>query len=152
MRKLKSSACRKSPLSAFKHGVGFLMLILLAACASLDTRSPEERVEERAVAQAQALLDQDYEAALEFVTPSYRNGPKAELYEAKFSGAVFWIRVEPRWVRCDEVPEPERCSVRMWIFNDIPWSNRGNSIRGGDVPISWDTTWIKLDGEWYQYL
>ena len=125
----------------------------MVSCASLDQRSPEERVEQRAVEQAQALLEQDYETALEYVAPSFREGPQARAYEAKFSGAAFWVRFEPRWVRCEEQPEPQSCSVRIWIYNNIPWSSRGyQSARGSDVPISWDTTWIKVENEWYQYL
>lgn len=134
-------------------GFGYVSVLGLSGCAALDQRTPEERVEGRAVEQAQALLEQDYETALEYVAPSYRAGPQAGSYEAKFSGAAFWIRFEPRWVRCEDNPEPESCSVRIWIYNNVPWSNRGySSARGTGVPISWDTTWIKLENEWYQYL
>ena len=130
-----------------------LTLMTTVGCVSLDQRTPEERVEARAVAQAQALLDGDYDKALQFTVPSYRESPAGQSYEAKFSGASFWIKFEPRWVRCEERPEPESCSVRIWIYNNIPWSNRGYSAtRGSDVPISWDTTWIKVDNEWYQFL
>ena len=131
----------------------FLTLMTTVGCVSLDQRTPEERVEERAVAQAQALLDQDYEMALQYTVPSFRNSPQARSYEAKLSGAAFWVRFEPRWVRCEDRPEPERCEVRIWIYNNIPWSNRGySSERGSSVPISWDTTWIKVESEWYQFL
>ena len=130
-----------------------LTFVTMVGCVSLDQRTPEERVEARAVAQAQALLDQDYEMALQYTVPSFRNSPQARSYEAKFSGAGFWVRFEPRWVRCEDRPEPERCEVRIWIYNNIPWSNRGySSERGSSVPISWDTTWIKVESEWYQFL
>lgn len=130
-----------------------LLSMGMVGCAALDQRTPEEQVEQRAVEQAQALVDQDYETALGYVAPSFQEGPQARLYKAKFSGSAFWIRVEARWVRCEEGPEPESCSVRIWIFNNMPMSNRGySSARGSSVPISWDTTWIKVENEWYQYL
>ena len=132
---------------------GITLFAGLSGCASLDQRTPEERVEQRAVEQAQALLERDYETALTYVTPSFQNSPQARSYEAKFSGASYWERFEPRWVRCEERPDPESCSVRIWIYNNVPWSNRGYaSPRGSSVPISWDSTWIKVNNEWYQYL
>ena len=136
-------------LLVFAH----LLSMGMVGCAALDQRTPEERVEQRALEQAQALVEQDYETALGYVASSFRDGPQAALYKAKFSGSAFWIRVEVRWVRCEEGPEPESCSVRVWIFNNMPMSNRGySSARGSSVPISWDTTWIKVENEWYQYL
>lgn len=154
--KLSNTVLRSGEQGPRRSGLPLFVCLLLlgtGGCASLDQRTPEERVEQRAVEQAQALLEQDYETALEYVSPTYQSGPQAASYKAKFSGAAFWVRFEPRWVRCEERPEPESCSVRIWIYNNIPWSHRGySSARGSSVPISWDTTWIKVDNEWYQYL
>lgn len=143
----------RGPSKIVRMAVVYLLSFVMVSCAWVDQRTPEERVEQRAVEQAQALLERDYEKALQFVVPSYRDGPQARSYEAKVSGTAFWVRFEPRWVRCEDQPEPESCSVRIWIYNNVPWSNRGyESARGSSVPISWDTTWIKVDNEWYQYL
>lgn len=130
------------------------VLMALSGCAALDSRPPEERVEERALAQATALLNEDYEEALQYVVPSYRSGDRARFYAAHYSGASFWTDVQVRWVRCDEVPEPDRCSVRIWIFNNPPIVAGRSNPRGqaSDVPVSWETTWIKIDNQWYQYL
>lgn len=145
--------CGRRGLQSISLGLACSLLLGLSGCAVLDQRTPEERVEQRAVEQAQALLERDYETALGYVAPSFREGPQARTYEAKFSGAAFWVGFEPRWVRCEERPEPENCSVRIWVYNNVPWSSRGaSSARGSSVPISWDTTWIKVENEWYQYL
>lgn len=155
-RKLLSnmlSLVARGSLKAVQWALLCLAALILVSCVAIDQLTPEERVEQRAVEQSQALLEQDYERALQYVVPSYRDGPLAGQYKANFSGAAFWIRFEPRWVRCEEGPQPESCSVRIWIYNNIPWSGRGaETSRGSDVPISWDSTWIKVDGEWYQYL
>lgn len=145
--------CGRRGLQSISLRLACTSLLGLSGCAALDQRTPEERVEQRSAEQAQALLEQDYETALEYVSPSFRDGPQAGIYKAKFSGSAFWVGFETRWVRCEDGPEPTSCSVRTWIYNNVPWSNRGyGSARGSDVPISWDTTWIKVENEWYQYL
>ena len=129
-----------------------LVALVATGCSTIDTRPQEEIVEERALAQAQALVNQDYEAALSYVTPSYQEGPRADFYAANHSGSAFWKRTEVRWVRCDNDPEVERCSVRIWVYGTIPSSGRVTSDRGDTVPASLDSVWIKIEGQWYQYL
>lgn len=129
-----------------------LMTISLASCAAMQPRPPEEVVGERALAQAQALIDQDYDKALSFTTPAYQAGARASLYRANYNGASFWTVAEVAWVKCDAVPDPERCEVRLWIYGKFPRAGRYSSQLGESVPISRDHTWIKLDGTWYQYL
>lgn len=131
-------------------GLSFLGLV---SCTALDTRPPEERIGERALRQAQALLEGDYDTAVQYTTPSYRDSEQARFYAARHSGAQFWNKVELRWVKCDQVAEPDRCSVRIWIYNNPPIvAGRGNPrALGNDVPVSWDKLWIQLDNEWYQY-
>ena len=129
-----------------------LVALFAAGCSTVDTRPPEEIVEERALAQAQALVDQDFETALSYVTPTYQESPRASRYRANHSGSAWWKRVEVRWVKCGESAEIGRCEVRVWIYGNIPSPARAASDRGDTSPGSWDTIWIKSDGEWYQYL
>ena len=130
-----------------------LMITFLAAgCATVDNRPPEEIIEERALAQSQALVDRDYEAALRYVAPSYQKSPRADFYAANHSGSAFWKRTEVRWVQCGDDPAAERCSVRIWVYGSMPASGRFVSDRGDTVPASLDSVWIKVEGQWYQYL
>ena len=125
---------------------------LLTACAGLQNMSPEEWVAGRALDQAEALMDADYARALTYVTPSYREGPNAELYAARFSGSRSWDSAEVRWVKCEADENAERCDVRIWVFGSSPIAGRYQSQRSADVPTSLDSVWIKIEGNWYQYL
>ena len=128
---------------------------LIGGCATPTWVPPEELVGQRALAQAQALLARDYDRALSFTSPAYRNGARAWAYPADHAGSVYWRDVQLKWVRCDEGPNPDRCSARMWIFAEFPQVALRPGMTtgvGGDVPVSWDKTWIKVDGEWFQYL
>lgn len=121
-------------------------------CSSLQSRPPEEIVAERALAQARYLMDRDYDSALTYVVPSYQNSARAEFYEPDFSGSAVWTDVSVKWVRCGESQEPDRCEVRLWIYGSLFSSNSSTSGRGDYVPWPWNKVWVKIDGEWYQYL
>lgn len=128
------------------------VLVTLVGCGALPQRPVEEVVAERAAAQASALIDRDYEAALRYVVPSYQNSARAALYEANYSGSSFWKDTSVRWVKCGDEPDTERCEVRVWVYGQAPSGGRFMSQRGDDVPWSWDMVWVKIDGQWYQYL
>ena len=128
------------------------VVLLVASCATIDTRSPEEIVGERALAQSEALVAQDFDTALSYTVPSYRQGPRAAFYQANHSGSGYWTRTEVRWVQCEDGPEAERCSVRIWTYGSPPFSGRFVSNRGDSAPSRWDSIWVKIDGQWYQYL
>lgn len=124
----------------------------LSACSVLDPLPPEEAIAERAQQQAEALLALDYEKALTYVSPSFQNSARAASYQARYAAAPFWNGVEVRWVRCGEDPDPQRCEVRLWVYATLPRTGRFESQRGSNDPASLDSVWIKVDGQWYQYL
>jgi hypothetical protein len=130
----------------------FVALVLVAGflgCSSLQPRSPEEIIAERALAQARYLMDRDYDSALTYVVPSYQNSARAEFYESDFSGSSAWTDASVTWVRCADTQESDRCEVRLWIYGSLLPSSAG---RGDNVPWPWNTVWVKIDGEWYQYV
>lgn len=129
-----------------------LAVMVLGGCSGLQSRPPEEIIAERALAQARHLINRDYDSALGYVTPAYQESARAKFYEAEFVGAASWIDASVRWVKCDEALQADRCDVRVWVYGSLPSSGRAGSARGDDVPWSWDTVWVKLDGDWYQYL
>ena len=131
-----------------------LMVILTAmgggGCSMLESRSPEEIIAERALAQARHLINSDYESALKFVVPSYQGSARAHFYPADFSGSGTWTEAEVDRIRCDEALEPDRCEVRLSVYGGPASVLR--SSRGYTAPWTWDTVWIKVNGQWYQFL
>ena len=156
----RTTGCRDCWIArAGLRGFAGLLLVLSSltiGCTNLGVEQPaEEIVGQRALAQAQALMAQDYDAALQYVTPAYREGGGADLYAANYSGSTFWTNVELAWVKCDEGLAPDRCVARIYIYNNIPFASGRAGVsnaRGGDVPVSWEETWIRLEGQWFQYL
>ena len=132
--------------------LSFVALVLVAGflgCSSLQPRSPEEIIAERALAQARYLMDRDYDSALTYVVPSYQNSARAEFYESDFSGSSVWTDASVKWVRCADTQESDRCEVRLLIYGSLLPSSAG---RGDSVPWPWNKVWVKIDGQWYQYL
>jgi hypothetical protein len=79
-----------------------LVSILLVACATSPNVPVEEQVGNRALKWANALIALDYDEALLFMTPGYRNGPRADGFMGEFGGAGYWQSAELKWVKCDE--------------------------------------------------
>ena len=139
----------------FVSAVGLVLAAGFVGCSSMQPRSPEEIIAERALAQARHLINTDYESALAFVVPSYQGSARARFYPAEYAGASSWTDASVRWVRCgepDEADEADRCDVRLWVYGQLYYGPSSTSGRGADQPWAWNTVWIKIDGEWYQYL
>ena len=115
----------------------------LVSCASMQPRPVEEVVAERAMAQANALMDLDFEEAKTYTTPAYRESPRSLAFMAEHSGASFWQSVNVHWVKCEDAPEPEVCDVRLIVSMMKPPAMKE------PVPIPRDATWILVEGEWY---
>lgn len=79
-----------------------LVGILITGCASQPELSVEEQAGNRALQWAEALISQDYDKALTFMTPSYQSSPRASRFRGDFGGAAFWDGAEIKWVKCDE--------------------------------------------------
>ena len=117
--------------------------LLAAGCASLAPKTPEEIVGTRALDQAQALMEGDFERALSYMTPSYQASPRSADYERNRAGAGSWTDVQLKWVKCNQ--EQELCEVRLIIRAMRP------PAMTVPIPIPLDDTWIFIDGSWYQY-
>lgn len=118
---------------------------MLSGCAAMQSRSPEEIVGERATAQADALMRADFETALSFMAPSYRDNPRSESYARDRAGAPGWTDATLKWVKCEQVPDPEKCDVRMLIKMSRP------PMVNTPILVPLDDVWIKVSGQWYQY-
>ena len=80
--------------------------VLLAGCATPQPMTVEEQVGGKALQWADALIAQDYEQALTFMTPTYRSSPRAERFRGDFGGSSYWRGAELKWVKCDEKNTP----------------------------------------------
>lgn len=79
-----------------------LLLLLVSGCASQPDIAIEEQVGSRALQWADALMLQDYDRAVTYMTPTYQSSPRAMRFRGDFSGSAFWTDADIKWVKCDE--------------------------------------------------
>ena len=130
----------------FTFTAAVILAVLVAGCASNSSMNvpPEARVAELAQAHADALMALDYEAAVQFTTPSFQAGPLARRYPSRYAGSRYWEDVEIKKVTCEPMEAPDRCVVRSIVYSNMP-------ELGGVTPIVRDRTWVKIDGDWFLY-
>ena len=119
--------------------------VVFSACIAVPEQTAEDLVAQRAILWAEALMELDYNGALSYMTPSYQTSPRADRYRGDFSGAGFWRSVTPHSVDCGESQVPSRCDVTIIISVIVP------PEVARETPISYDMTWVLLDGQWYLY-
>ena len=119
--------------------------VVFSACTTVPDQTTEDLVGQRAISWAEALIDLDYDGALTYMTPSYQASPRADRYRGDFSGAGFWRSVTPHSVDCGESQASSRCDVTIIISMIVP------PEMARETPISYDMTWVFLDGQWYLY-
>ena len=124
--------------------IGCLPMVF-SACTAVPDQTVEDLVGQRAILWAEALMELDYNGALSYMTPSYQTSPRADRYRGDFSGAGFWRSVTPHSVDCGESQAPSRCDVTIIISMIVP------PEVARETPISYDMTWVLLDGQWYLY-
>ena len=118
---------------------------VFSACTMAPDQNTEDLVGQRAISWAEALIELDYDGALTYMTPSYQASPRADRYRGDFSGAGFWRSVTGHSVDCSESQAPSRCDVTIIIRMLVP------PEVARETPISYDMTWVLLDGQWYLY-
>ena len=118
---------------------------VFSACTMVPDQNTEDLVGQRAISWAEALIELDYDGALTYMTPSYQASPRADRFRGDFSGAGFWRSVTGHSVDCGESQAPSRCDVTIIIRMLVP------PEVARETPISYDMTWVLLDGQWYLY-
>ena len=118
---------------------------VVGGCTTVPEQTTADLVGQRAISWAEALIELDYDGALSYTTPSYQASPRADRYRGDFSGAGFWRSVTLHSVDCGENQAPSRCDVTIIISMIVPPGV------ARETPISYDTTWVSLDGQWYLY-
>jgi hypothetical protein len=136
--------CRFDNLLKRAVVIGVLPAVV-GGCTTVPEQTTIDLVGQRAISWAEALINADYAGALSFTTPSYQASPRADRYRGDFSGAGFWQSVTLHSVDCGESQPPSRCEVTIIISMIVP------PEVARETPISYDTTWLLLDGQWYLY-
>ena len=80
----------------------FLASVFVTGCASVEKVSIEEQLNSKTLQWADALMAQEYDQALTFMTPSYQNSPRSKRFRGEFAGASYWQGAEVKWAKCDE--------------------------------------------------
>lgn len=119
-----------------------LPIMVMAGCAGLGggSQTPEQRVERRAQAHLDALLEWDVEKAMSFTTPAYRERAEQIEYASRYAGARRWQDAKVEKVACEE----QRCDVTILTTYEMRRMKITNTR-----PL--DQVWIKVGKEWYIY-
>jgi len=119
-------------------------LTTLAGCASTPA-APEQTLEERSQTRWNHILADEYEQALAFYTPGYRQITTVTDY-------AIWVRSRPVvWtgaeVRGSECESEDRCTVTVNLGYRVPGGPTGIN----QLPMQRDVQeqWIRLDGQWF---
>lgn len=124
------------------------VLSLAAGCSLIEQRSDEDIVLERAQSHLTALRAADYQTALTYTTPAFRESARARRYAATYSAAPTWKNAEIYSVECGEEVSEGVCKVRTRIYPFVPPHIKAN-IQG--LPVSVTVDWIYTDRNWYRY-
>lgn len=136
--KLKNLASYRLWLAAALAGA-----LLVAGCDSLQPRTPEEEVEQRAEQRWDALIDGDFSKAWEYTQPGYRELVKQKDYRRQFGAGGEWQDVQVHSVTC----EGSRCEVRLRVNTKILMPPAAERNVVGTV----DEIWVREDGQWWYY-
>ncbi len=115
-------------------------LALLAGCAALSPKTPEQVVAERSLARWNALIKRDFAAGHVYYQPAFRAAFKPDDVLA-VDGPPRAHRARVHHVSC----EPERCTARVVFTVKVPGSHR----QQWDIETVRDETWVRQDGQWW---
>lgn len=124
------------------------LILALAACAGGPGRgkadaSPEAAIERRAIERWNLLIENNFYAAYEYLTPGYRATRAVSAYAAGTKPAIMnWTAIEWRGVDCEV---PDSCLARLLLQYTVQMQGAG--AVPGLTEIK--ERWVRLDGNWY---
>jgi hypothetical protein len=119
-------------------------LLLLSACATSTSVSPESQIEERANARWEALFSGDLAGAYEYLTPAYRTSVSSLAYQRSvLLKRVVWTSAKYVESACVE----SICKVKFEVGFTISGAIPGVKSYKGTQKI--DESWVLIDGQWY---
>ena len=137
---------RKNNIAARHIATALVLLavLLLTACATTSTASPEDIIKERAQARWDALLEGDFATAYSYLSPGYRSAITVVDYE-------IGVRMQKVQYRLAEYQghscEKNVCTVRFKVGYRVVKPVPGLDNWESDSMVS--EQWIKSNGEWW---
>ena len=135
----------------FRHLALSLVLTGLAACATTApikpaaNLSPEAAVTQRITERWQHIMDKDYKAAYEFMTPGTRAVMPYADYEKRMGQAqIRWMGSTVKQVNCEDA-QTCHAEVQLDILVLFPGGGIGQTKTISVV----DENWLKSGGQWY---
>lgn len=110
--------------------------VVAAGCATMQPKSPEETVKERAQARAQAVVAGDLRRVYEFFTPVTRETLKFEDWSGSMNRG-FWKAASVDKVEC---PKRDICEASLTVEYEF---------RGGRRTTPLKETWIQENNNWW---
>ena len=119
-------------------------IMLLSACATSTSVSPESLIEERANARWEAFFSGDLAGAYEYLSPAYRTSVSSLQYQRSvLLKKVVWTSAEYIDSACQE----STCKVRYEVGYAISGAIPGvKSFRSTQII---QESWVLIDGQWY---
>jgi hypothetical protein len=116
---------------------------IAVACVSLAGKPAEEVVLQRAQARWDALVENDWAAAYQFMTPGYRAVVPQRRYGNQFRGPVVWESAKAKSATCAEA----RCTVVIQVNFRAMVPPHANQVS----TTHFEETWVFEDGQWFKY-
>ena len=113
-------------------------LAVITGCATVDNRPTEEIVGERVQARLDALLAWDFETAIQYNSPGYRETYGVAELKSAYYGARNWHTAEFYRADC----EGPRCEVTVIVDYEI----KRPPVRNKKPIVE---TWVQIDDEWF---
>ena len=113
-----------------------ILVVLMAGCAVMAPRTPEEAVKQRSQARWEALLKGDTKTAYGYLSP----GSRAVLKETDYDASIrkdFWKSARVEKVDCER---GERCEVQLTIEYEFQRKRTKTPLR---------ETWIREGSDWW---
>ena len=120
-----------------------LWTLVLGACSTFDTRTPEEIVADRAQKRVDALMVGDYEGSYQYTTPSYRSTEGVGRYGTRWAGVAMWLSADVVKVECSGVDLVNRCKAVVEVVY--------KAARYETMTTNLSEDWLLVNGSWYLY-
>jgi hypothetical protein len=111
-------------------------LAVLAACAGIGTRAPEDAVHQRAQARWDALLNGDFHAAYEYLSPGSKSVQSEKGYIEELRKG-FWKSAKVQKVQCRS---NEACDAEVAVEYEYQGMRTRTPVR---------ESWVREGSEWW---